>query len=92
MLKSTLVATALALSVAAGAVTPSFAQETYKQELKEHPRLVKAIIDLEDAIAYMEKAPHDFGGHKAKAIADARAAVVQLKEAIKFRVRQDNKR
>ena len=54
MLKSTLVATVLALSLAAGAVTPSFAQESYKQELKEHPRLVKAIIDLEDAIAYMD--------------------------------------
>ena len=92
MLKSAFAATTVALCLASGAVTPSFAQETYKQELREHPRLVKAIVDLEDAIAYMEKAPHDFGGHKAKAIADARAAVVQLKEAIKFRVRQENKR
>ena len=92
MLKSSLAATALAACLAASLVTPSFAQESYKQELKEHPRIVIAIRELEAAIAYMEKAPHDFGGHKAKAIADSRAAIVQLKEAIKFRVRQENKR
>ena len=92
MMKSVLAATALSLGLVVSAITPSFAQETYKQELREHPRLVTAIRELEAAIAYMEKAPHDFGGHKAKAIADSRAAIVQLKEAIKFRVRQENKR
>jgi len=91
MLKSGLAATALALCLAASFVTPSFA-EGYKEEMKEHPRIVKAIIELEDAVVYMEKAPHDFGGHKAKAIADSRAAIVQLKEAIKYRVKQENKK
>lgn len=30
-----------------------------------HPRIAKAILELEDAVKYLEAAPHDFGGHKA---------------------------
>src|SRR2546430_5056025 len=48
----------------------SFAQETAKKELREHPRIAAAIRELHGAIEYMERAPHDFGGHKAQAIAD----------------------
>jgi hypothetical protein len=44
---------------------------------------------LEGAIAYLEAAPHDFGGHKVAAIRDARAAVVQLKLALAYRAKQD---
>ena len=92
MLISTFAATALSLALATSFIAPSFAQETFKEELREHPRIVKAIQELQGAIEYMEKAPHDFGGHKAKAITDARAAIVQLREAIKYRVKQENKR
>ena len=66
--------------------------ETVKQEAAEHPRIAKAISELEEAIKYLEAAPHNFGGHKVKAIADSRAAVVQLKEALKYRAVQDNKK
>ena len=48
--------------------------ETVKQEAAEHPRIAKAISELEEAIKYLEAAPHNFGGHKAKAIADSRAS------------------
>jgi hypothetical protein len=52
-----------------------------------HPRIVTAIRELEAAIAYLEAAPHDFGGHKVAAIRDARAAIVQLRLAMAYRPR-----
>jgi len=69
--------------------TTTKAQPTMAGEKAAHPRLVKAIDALEDAIAYLRAAPHDFGGHKAAAIADCEKAVVQLKEALKYREMQD---
>ena len=57
-----------------------------------HPRIVKAINAIEDAVAYMRSAPHDFGGHKAEAIADCEKALKQLREALKFREMQDRKK
>jgi uncharacterized membrane protein YccC len=69
----------------------SFAQETAKKELREHPRIAAAIRELQGAIEYMERAPHDFGGHKARAIADSRKAIEQLRLAMQYRARQDNR-
>jgi hypothetical protein len=63
--------------------------QTVRSEAATHPRIATAIRELEGAIAYMEAAPHDFGGHKVAAIRDARAAVVQLKLALAFRAKQD---
>ena len=57
------------------------------EEKAEHPRIVKAIKELDSAIEYLEKAPHDFGGHKAEAIAASREAVKQLKLALAYRVK-----
>jgi len=68
------------------------AQQNMKTEAGEHPRIAKAIHDLEDAVAYMEKAPHDFGGHKADAIRDSKRAIDQLKLALQYRAKQDNKK
>jgi hypothetical protein len=70
----------------------TFAQETGKQELREHPRIAAAIRELHGAIEYMERAPHDFGGHKAQAIADCRKAIEQLRLAMQYRASQDNRR
>ena len=53
--------------------------QTVRTEAANHPRIAAAIRELEGAIQYMEAAPHDFGGHKAAAIRDSRAAVTQLK-------------
>ena len=63
--------------------------QNVRTELQNHPRIAKAIRDLEDAVAYMEAAPHDFGGHKAAAIRDSRAAIEQLRRALAYRARQD---
>jgi hypothetical protein len=56
-----------------------------RTEAARHPRIVAAINNLEDAIVYMEKAPDNFGGHKARAIADSRKAVESLKRALQYR-------
>ena len=70
----------------------SFAQETGKQELREHPRIAAAIRELHSAIEYMERAPHNFGGHKAQAIADSRKAIEQLRLAMQYRASQENRK
>lgn len=53
-------------------------------ERREHPRISRAITDLEAAIDYMQKAPHDFGGHRVEAIEASRKAIEQLKLALQF--------
>ena len=42
-------------------------------------------------IAYMEHAPHDFGGHKAEAIRSAQTAIRDLNEALRYRAKEDRK-
>jgi hypothetical protein len=64
---------------------------TIAGEKADHPRIVKAIDAIEDAEAYMKAAPHDFGGHKEKAIVDCEKALKQLREALKYREMQDRK-
>ena len=59
------------------------------QEASEHPRIAKAIASLEEAIAYLKEAPHNFGGHKEKAIEASERAVRQLKLALAYRAKQD---
>jgi len=78
----------------ATSLVPSHAlsQETMGSEKAHHPRIAHAIQALEGAIAYMEAAPHDFGGHKAAAIHDSRQALEQLRLALQFRERRDNQR
>jgi hypothetical protein len=83
----------MGLAVATSLMVPAFAAtahaEGMREEAKEHPRIRKAVHEMEDAIAYMEAAPHDFGGHKADAIRKTREAVEQLKLALEFRVVKD---
>ena len=81
---------AAVLSFAPMSVTPLFAQ-TVPEEKGEHPRIAKAIHELEDAVAYMKAAPHDFGGHKAEAIQASRRAIEQLRLALRYRAAQDTK-
>jgi hypothetical protein len=72
------------LSLAPMTVRPLFA-ETMPEEKTDHPRIAKAIHELEDAVAYMRAAPHDFGGHKADAIKASENAIAQLRLALAFR-------
>jgi hypothetical protein len=60
-----------------------------REEWREHPRIVRAVHELEEAIKYMQAAPRDFGGHKAAALAASREAVRQLRLAINYRVEDE---
>jgi hypothetical protein len=82
----------VALSFFLITAAPIMAQPTMAGERAAHPRIVKAINAIEDAVAYMRSAPHDFGGHRAEAIADCEKAIKQLREALKFREMQDRKK
>jgi hypothetical protein len=68
---------------------PAFAESPH-QEMEQHPRIRKAVHEMEDAVAYMEAAPHDFGGHKADAIRKTREAIEQLKLAMAYRAAVDS--
>jgi hypothetical protein len=57
-----------------------------------HPRIAKAIESLRDARAYLEAAPHDFGGHKADAIRATDNAIRELNLALAYRAVQDRRR
>jgi len=77
-------------SLALSALAPNFAAaQTVQSEAAAHPRIVAAIREMEDAIRYLEAAPHNFGGHKAAAIQSTRAAIAELRAALAFRARQD---
>ena len=81
---------AFALSVMLGAAMCSMAAaQTVRSEQANHPRIAAAVRELEDAVRYMEAAPHDFGDHKAAAIRDSRAVLVQLRAAMAYRARMD---
>jgi hypothetical protein len=70
----------------------ALAQQNAVTETAEHPRIASAIRELEGAIQYLEAAPHNFGGHKAKAIEDSRKAIQQLRLAMQYRANQDNRK
>jgi hypothetical protein len=65
--------------------------QNIRSEAAAHPRIAQAIRDLEDAIAYMEAAPDNFGGHKAAALNASRAAVSELRASLAFRADQDRR-
>ncbi len=62
-----------------------------QSERAMHPRIAAAINALKDARAYMEAAPHDFGGHKTDAIRASNEAIRQLEFALRYRGRQDRR-
>jgi hypothetical protein len=62
-----------------------------QNERAMHPRIARAIEAIRDARAYMEAAPHDFGGHKAEAIRASDEAIRQLNFALAYRAREDRR-
>ena len=61
----------------------------FQQEKGVHPRIAKAIVELNEAVAYMQKAPHDFGGHREAAVQDSQTALAQLQVALEYRETKD---
>lgn len=87
MLKRTLLGLTAATLLAFPMITVAHADS---DDEREHPRIARAIHDLEVAVAYLEQAPHDFGGHKVRAIADARAAIIELRESLRYREHREH--
>ena len=74
-----------------GAVLTAGAGLYAQNERAMHPRIASAIAALKDARAYMEAAPHDFGGHKANAIRASNEAIRELQQALAYRGARDRR-
>lgn len=83
---SVLAALAVGVHHTAGAA----AQPSIQSEEAAHPRLVKAIHELEEAIDALQAAPDDFGGNKTIAINDCVKAKHSLKKALYYRLHMDD--
>jgi hypothetical protein len=59
-----------------------FATRAYTAE--KHPELLAADQALHNALRHLEKAAHDFGGHRAKAADHVRAALSEISQAYSF--------
>ncbi len=64
------------------AVTTVFCTPVAKAE--PQPRMEHALGDLQAARAKLERAPHDKGGHREKAIELIDAAIAQIKEGVRY--------
>ncbi len=60
----------------------------FAQPDRFHPRIFRAIEALRDARAYLQEAPHDFGGHKREALRATDEAIRQLQFANEYRERR----
>ena len=61
----------------------------YAQRDREfHPRLSRALESMRDARAYLQEAPHDFGGHKQAALRATDEAIRQVEIASRFEYRR----
>jgi len=76
--------------VAAPLVASAAPELTIQQERAAHPRIVEAIHHMQEALHELEAAPDDFGGNKARAMADTRQAIHSLKKALYFRLKLDD--
>ncbi len=63
---------------------------TVQSEEAAHPRIARALHQMKEALHELEAAPDDFGGNKAAAIRDTRAAIHSLKRALYFRLHMDD--
>jgi hypothetical protein len=51
---------------------------------EKHPNITAAQKALENAKDHLQKAPHDFGGHRTKAVEAINLAQDELKQALKW--------
>jgi hypothetical protein len=51
---------------------------------ERHPAIHRAIVALEAAKGDLQRADHDFGGHRAAALEECEKAIAQLKLALQY--------
>ncbi len=59
-----------------------------RAEENRHPKIADAMHSIEWSMHDLHEAPDDFGGRKAQAEADLRAAYISLRKALYFRLWQ----
>ena len=62
-----------------------------QNERAMHPRIAAAIETLKDSRAYIQAAPHDFGGHKQNAVRAINDAIRELELALRYRAERDRR-
>jgi hypothetical protein len=67
---------------------PNEAQLMRAEESK-HPKITRAMHDIEMSLQSLNEAPDDFGGHKGQAINDLKQGLISLRKALYFRLYQD---
>jgi hypothetical protein len=60
-----------------------------RAEERKHPKVAKAMHDIEGSMNALHNAPDDFGGHKGQAESDLRQAYISLRKALYFRLYRD---
>ena len=65
-------------------VAPTAVKSAHHEKRERHPELRNALKKLREAKSDLEKAAHDYGGHKAKAIESISHAIEELKAALEF--------
>jgi hypothetical protein len=65
-------------------------KQDFKSELSAHQSIANALKALDAAIADMDKASDNYGGHKADALKESKAARKQLHKALWYRAKVDN--
>ena len=68
----------------AQALPPAAPAAGRRERAEPHPRIHKAIRELQAAKVELQKAPHDFGGHRADALQAVDRAIEQLRLALQY--------
>jgi hypothetical protein len=77
-------------AVPSHALRPSPVVAGAMQQREPHPEINAAIKALENARAHLQKAAHDFGGHRVESIAAIDKALEQLRLALAFDKGEDS--
>jgi hypothetical protein len=67
-----------------GSAAPMGQKAEHRERKEQHPAIHAAMIKLRAAKANLEKAAHDYGGHRTKAIEAINAALRELEEALRM--------
>lgn len=80
----------IALEVIMGSRPPAPNEaQLMRAEEARHPNITRAMHDIEKSLQALHEAPDEFGGHKAQAEADLKAAYMSLRKALYFRLYED---
>jgi len=75
-----------------GAGNPGKGNAHPEPQALSNAQLAAAIPALEQVGVFLQKADHDYGGHRAAAVADLGAAITQLGTALKYAQAKDQKK